>query len=63
VLKIPVDKIREVIGTGGKVIREIVEKTGRQDQHRGRRHGEGRLRQWRVDPRRHQMDPGHRRRA
>jgi polyribonucleotide nucleotidyltransferase len=26
--KIPVDKIREVIGTGGKVIREIVEKTG-----------------------------------
>jgi polyribonucleotide nucleotidyltransferase len=28
VLKIPVDKIREVIGTGGKVIREIVEKTG-----------------------------------
>jgi polyribonucleotide nucleotidyltransferase len=35
VLKIPVDKIREVIGTGGKVIREIVEKTGRQDQHRG----------------------------
>ncbi|WP_186395424.1 polyribonucleotide nucleotidyltransferase [Stappia sp. TSB10GB4] len=28
VLKIPVDKIREVIGSGGKVIREIVEKTG-----------------------------------
>ncbi len=28
VLSIPVDKIREVIGTGGKVIREIVEKTG-----------------------------------
>src|ERR1700678_3723909 len=27
-LKIPVDKIREVIGSGGKVIREIVEKTG-----------------------------------
>ena len=26
--KIPVDKIREVIGAGGKVIREIVEKTG-----------------------------------
>ncbi len=26
-IKIPVDKIREVIGTGGKVIREIVEKT------------------------------------
>jgi polyribonucleotide nucleotidyltransferase len=28
VFSIPVDKIREVIGTGGKVIREIVEKTG-----------------------------------
>ncbi len=28
VIKIPVDKIRDVIGTGGKVIREIVEKTG-----------------------------------
>ncbi len=25
---IPTDKIREVIGSGGKVIREIVEKTG-----------------------------------
>ncbi len=28
VFNIPVDKIREVIGAGGKVIREIVEKTG-----------------------------------
>ncbi len=28
VIKIPTDKIREVIGSGGKVIREIVEKTG-----------------------------------
>ncbi|MBY0381825.1 MAG: polyribonucleotide nucleotidyltransferase [Xanthobacteraceae bacterium] len=28
VLHIPTDKIRDVIGTGGKVIREIVEKTG-----------------------------------
>jgi polyribonucleotide nucleotidyltransferase len=27
-MKIPTEKIREVIGTGGKVIREIVEKTG-----------------------------------
>ncbi|WP_193337646.1 polyribonucleotide nucleotidyltransferase [Devosia beringensis] len=27
-IKIPTEKIREVIGTGGKVIREIVEKTG-----------------------------------
>jgi polyribonucleotide nucleotidyltransferase len=28
VIKIPTDKIRDVIGSGGKVIREIVEKTG-----------------------------------
>lgn len=28
IMNIPVDKIREVIGSGGKVIREIVEKTG-----------------------------------
>jgi len=28
VLKVPVEKIREVIGPGGKVIRDIVEKTG-----------------------------------
>jgi polyribonucleotide nucleotidyltransferase len=28
IIKIPTDKIREVIGSGGKVIREIVEKTG-----------------------------------
>ena len=27
-IKIPTDKIRDVIGSGGKVIREIVEKTG-----------------------------------
>lgn len=27
-LKIPVDKIRDVIGAGGKVIREIIDKTG-----------------------------------
>jgi polyribonucleotide nucleotidyltransferase len=28
IMQIPTDKIRDVIGTGGKVIREIVEKTG-----------------------------------
>jgi polyribonucleotide nucleotidyltransferase len=27
-IKVPVDKIRDIIGTGGKIIREIVEKTG-----------------------------------
>src|SRR5208282_4633869 len=28
IINVPKDKIREVIGTGGKVIREIVEQTG-----------------------------------
>ena len=28
IINVPKDKIREVIGTGGKVIREIIEKTG-----------------------------------
>ena len=27
-IKIPVDKIRDVIGPGGKMIRSIIEKTG-----------------------------------
>ena len=27
-IQVPKDKIRDVIGTGGKVIREIVEQTG-----------------------------------
>ena len=27
-IKVPTDKIRDIIGTGGKIIREIVEKTG-----------------------------------
>ena len=55
-MKIPTDKIREVIGSGGKVIREIVEKTGRQDQHRGRRHGEDRLERRREDQGGRQLD-------
>src|SRR5690606_33843634 len=28
VINIPVDKIRDIIGTGGKIIRQIVEETG-----------------------------------
>ena len=50
-IKIPTDKIRDVIGTGGKVIREIVEKTGakinieddgtREDRFRRRRVDQG----------------------
>ncbi len=42
--KIPTDKIREVIGTGGKVIREIVEKTGAKVNIEDDGIGEGRLR-------------------
>ena len=32
-MQVPTDKIREVIGSGGKVIREIVEVSGRQGRH------------------------------
>ena len=48
-IKIPVDKIREVIGSGGSVIREIVAESRRQDRYRGRRHRQDRRRQARVD--------------
>jgi hypothetical protein len=37
-MQIPKDKIRDVIGTGGKVIREIVAEDRRQGRHRRRRH-------------------------
>jgi polyribonucleotide nucleotidyltransferase len=37
-LHIPTDKIRDVIGPGGKVIRGIIEQTGRQDRRRRRWH-------------------------
>lgn len=63
VIKIPVDKIREVIGSGGKVIREIVEKTGAKIKDRGRRHREDRLCRWQGDQGGHQLDQGHRCRA
>ena len=36
-------KIRDIIGPGGKMIRGIIEETGCQDRHRGRRHGLHRL--------------------
>ena len=39
-MQIPTDKIRELIGPGGKVIRGIVEATGCQDRRRRRRHRE-----------------------
>ena len=38
-IKVPVDKIGEVIGPKGKVINQITEETGAQHLHRGRRHG------------------------
>ena len=62
-IHIPVDKIREVIGSGGSVIREIVAEFRRQDRHLGRRHRQDRLGQRRIDPRRHLPHQGHRRRA
>ena len=42
-MQIPTDKIREVIGTGGKVIPRDRREDRRQDQHRRHRHGEDRL--------------------
>ncbi len=62
-IHIPVDKIREVIGSGGSVIREIVAEFRRQDRHLRRRHGQDRLGQRRIDPCRHLPHQGHRRRA
>ena len=56
VINIPTDKIREVIGQGGKVIREIVEKTGAKIDIARRRRGEGRLRERRIHPRCAQVD-------
>jgi polyribonucleotide nucleotidyltransferase len=41
VMTIPVDKIRDVIGSGGKVIREIVDEDRRQGEHRRRWHRSG----------------------
>ena len=58
-IHIPVDKIREVIGSGGSVIREIVAEFGRQDRHLRRRYGQDRLCQRRVDPHRDQPHQVH----
>ena len=58
-IKIPVDKIREVIGSGGSVIREIVAESRRQDRHRGRRHHQDRRRQARGDRGGAQPHPRH----
>ena len=37
-MQVPTDKIREVIGSGGKVINKIIADTGA-DQHQRRRYG------------------------
>jgi polyribonucleotide nucleotidyltransferase len=37
-MKINPEKIRDVIGKGGSVIRALTEETGTPDQHRRRRH-------------------------
>jgi polyribonucleotide nucleotidyltransferase len=64
IINIPKDKIREVIGTGGKVIREICRDHRRQDRHRRRRHHQDRRRPTARRARsRHRLDPLHRRRA
>jgi polyribonucleotide nucleotidyltransferase len=49
-MQIPTDKIREVIGSGGKVIREIVELSRRQGRHQRRRRDQDRLAQRRRHP-------------
>ena len=43
-IKIKPEKIRDVIGKGGAVIRAITEETGTHDRHQGRRYGDHRLR-------------------
>ncbi len=42
-MKINPEKIRDVIGKGGAVIRALTEETGTHDRHRGRRHHHHRL--------------------
>ena len=42
-IKINPEKIRDVIGKGGAVIRALTEETGTHDRHQGRRHGDHRF--------------------
>ena len=62
-MQIPKDKIREVIGTGGKVIREIVADDRRQGRHRRRGRDQDQLVRPHPDRGRAPVDPRHRRRA
>ena len=57
-IKIPVDKIRDVIGPGGKMIRSIIERTRREDRRRGQRHGERGVGRRRVGGQGHRHHPG-----
>ena len=59
-IQIPTDKIREVIGSGGKVIREIVEKTGAKIDISDDGTVKIASANAEVDPRGAQVDQGHR---
>ena len=65
-IQIPTDKIGAVIGTGGKTIREITERTGTKIDIERRRHGQDRLHRRHGEPARGRLDPrpdGHARRS
>ena len=62
-MQIAVDKIREVIGSGGKVIRSHRRGVRRQGRHQRRRHHQDRLGQRRRDREGPRADRRHRRRA
>ena len=57
-IKINPDKIGDVIGPGGKMIRTIIEETKCHDRHRGRRHGLHRLDQRRERQEGDRLDRG-----
>ena len=59
--KINPEKIRDVIGKGGAVIRALTEETGTHDRHPGRRHDHDRVGQRRRLQRRAQAHRGHHR--
>ena len=61
--KINPEKIRDVIGKGGAVIRALTEETGTHDRHPGRRHDHHRLGQRRRVQCRAQAHRGHHRRG
>ena len=60
-MTVPTDKIREIIGPGGKVIRGIVDADRLQDRHQRRRHREHFRGRWRSSRARDADDRRHRR--